>query len=340
MSFNPYENDPMNEMYLNDQDQMGNPDSILGSEIGLEEGSEKLDDGEDQSQRQKHKRRSKNDLRGRDYQCGCGKRYLSYPALYTHIKTKHHGQNPKGTNAPQCQTGRGRGRPRKSNIAIAPTNPVPQTSLNPSDPTGSGVKPNTQEAFQKHEEEKKPIQVYNIDEGLKKLNALEGEKFEPSMLIENFFRQIPDSKIGDYLWLQKYIRIISDQDEERKDEMDLPKKTCERIFCEYVYDIGKKVNERFFNILVIFVNSYRDCMNEYAWEILRKYKQVTYDERRRSFVSNNDAEQVPDIANDFIRYFLPKEYPNFDRSLAIDLTVNLCEWLKKNQYTRACISTI
>lgn len=59
----------------------------------------------------KQKRRSKNERSGRDYVCGCGKTYLSYPALYTHIKTKHGGQNPCGTQ--QLQTGRGRGRPRK-----------------------------------------------------------------------------------------------------------------------------------------------------------------------------------------------------------------------------------
>ncbi len=80
------------------------PDDLQGDEPGSELTA---------AQRQKHKRRSKNDLKGRDYQCGCGKRYLSYPALYTHIKTKHGGQNPKGTNAPQYQSGRGRGRPRK-----------------------------------------------------------------------------------------------------------------------------------------------------------------------------------------------------------------------------------
>lgn len=42
-------------------------------------------------------RRSRKDEQGRDYVCGCGKRYLSYPALYTHIKTKHNGQQPEGT---------------------------------------------------------------------------------------------------------------------------------------------------------------------------------------------------------------------------------------------------
>lgn len=42
-------------------------------------------------------RRSRKDEEGRDFMCGCGKRYLSYPALYTHIKTKHEGRQPEGT---------------------------------------------------------------------------------------------------------------------------------------------------------------------------------------------------------------------------------------------------
>ena len=35
----------------------------------------------------------------RNYFCGCGKSYLSYPALYTHVKNKHDGVFPIGSNA-------------------------------------------------------------------------------------------------------------------------------------------------------------------------------------------------------------------------------------------------
>ena len=63
----------------------------------------------------KMKRRSKNDQEGRDFACGCGKTYLSYPALYTHIKTKHDGKFPEGTTSPPSKNSKGRGRPRKSN---------------------------------------------------------------------------------------------------------------------------------------------------------------------------------------------------------------------------------
>lgn len=35
------------------------------------------------------KRRIRSDTQNRDFKCQCGKGYLSYPALYTHIKQKH-----------------------------------------------------------------------------------------------------------------------------------------------------------------------------------------------------------------------------------------------------------
>ena len=47
-------------------------------------------DGEDgltgNARHHRNKRRSKNDNVGRTFVCGCSKSYLSYPALYTHIK--------------------------------------------------------------------------------------------------------------------------------------------------------------------------------------------------------------------------------------------------------------
>ena len=41
---------------------------------------------------EKRKRRHRSDEEGRNFSCSCGKSYLSYPALYTHIKTKHNGK--------------------------------------------------------------------------------------------------------------------------------------------------------------------------------------------------------------------------------------------------------
>jgi len=61
----------------------------------------------------KGKRRSKTDPEGRSFLCGCGKNYLSYPALYTHVKNKHGGSQPQGTLVPNARSTRIRGRPRK-----------------------------------------------------------------------------------------------------------------------------------------------------------------------------------------------------------------------------------
>ena len=61
------------------------------------------------------KRRTK-DASGRDHKCSfCGKTYLSYPALYTHLKNKHVG--PDGFPVASINAGRGRGRPKKTVMA-------------------------------------------------------------------------------------------------------------------------------------------------------------------------------------------------------------------------------
>lgn len=61
----------------------------------------------------KQKRRSKHDNEGRDFQCNfCEKTYLSYPAMYTHMRTKH-SIGPDG-RAITLNSTRGRGRPKKN----------------------------------------------------------------------------------------------------------------------------------------------------------------------------------------------------------------------------------
>jgi hypothetical protein len=76
-------------------------------------GSDDDDEGED-GDRKKQKRRSKNDVQGRDHRCNyCDKTYLSYPALYTHMKNKH-AKGPDGQPLININSGRGRGRPKKN----------------------------------------------------------------------------------------------------------------------------------------------------------------------------------------------------------------------------------
>ena len=53
----------------------------------------------------KNKKFNKFDTIDKPYSCGCKKNYLSYPALFTHIKNKHNSVNPPGTNYPMNKPG-------------------------------------------------------------------------------------------------------------------------------------------------------------------------------------------------------------------------------------------
>ena len=95
-----------------DEDEEFGDDNSMGSNL---EGGKK-----------KQKRRSKNDVQGRDFKCTfCDKTYLSYPALYTHMKNKH-AKGPDGQPLIAFNSGRGRGRPKKNQIGcrshVEPTN--------------------------------------------------------------------------------------------------------------------------------------------------------------------------------------------------------------------------
>lgn len=56
-------------------------------------------DSQDNQKGEKKKRRPRSAAGSRNYLCGCGKAYLSYPALYTHVKNKHTGIFPQGSVA-------------------------------------------------------------------------------------------------------------------------------------------------------------------------------------------------------------------------------------------------
>ena len=66
--------------------------------------------------KKKEKRRARNDPQNRNYICGCGKSYLSYPALYTHQKAKHGQEKPPGTKTPVVNGSGHRGRPKVNTL--------------------------------------------------------------------------------------------------------------------------------------------------------------------------------------------------------------------------------
>ena len=106
----------MQEVYENEDYHY---DGSMDHHDGDMSGDDRMGDDDDEFNKARSKRRSKNDNVGRTYSCGCNKSYLSYPALYTQNKQKHNGVAPEGTKNAQFNTGRGRGRPRKETIKKA-----------------------------------------------------------------------------------------------------------------------------------------------------------------------------------------------------------------------------
>ncbi len=117
-------------------------------------------------------------------------------------------------------------------------------------------------------------------------------------------------------------------------------KNCHVILAEYLYEMSKKVNEKFFMTLIIFTRLYRDYMNIHGWDIVSRYKAVSKEERDTSYAKCSDAEHMPEACNDFAKNYLPKEHPSFDQEIAIDITLHLCQWLYRKGYTHTHISRL
>jgi len=75
-------------------------------------------DSQDESPKKTRKRRTLGETGKREFICGCGKSYVSYPAIYLHVQRKHNAEWQKNTVIPektdnQDKVKRGRPKVRK-----------------------------------------------------------------------------------------------------------------------------------------------------------------------------------------------------------------------------------
>ncbi len=61
---------------------------------------------------------------------------------------------------------------------------------------------------------------------------------------------------------------------------------------------------------------------------------------RKDYCAVNNAEQVPDVSNDFILTYLEGKKAAIEGSEAVDLIQNMCHWLFVNGYTCSKLSII
>jgi hypothetical protein len=300
----------------------------------------------------KQKRRSKNDCNGRDYVCGCGKTYLSYPALYTHIKTKHNGKTPDGTNANQIQNGKGRGRPRK-NFLI-------NEELIRRRERHEGLEERNLELKEIYNKKENSQELSSTKEQIYSsiLNSLglSGYVRDPLSIFGNLLDEnnivsknqsrgyyIIYEKMKIYLQKQNLSNEIQEGQEKENQFLSNIEKdhlTCDDIFAIFILHTAKNFSFKFLKNLLIFLKNLRDCMNLIGWEVLSEYKSLRNENTNSEFTSVKNAECLPKISNEFINLFLPNRLPQWDKHLAVVIINMFCDWLYKNKFTNEKLNFI
>ncbi|CAD8160030.1 unnamed protein product [Paramecium pentaurelia] len=262
-------------------------------------------------------RRRRNDSNNRDYSCGCGKSYLSYAALYTHLKQKHDSIAPDGTQLPNNANQRpGRGRPRRQDDQdrkSAKSDDGQSESVNEPDET--------------------------IEELLTFLDSLgnfrQTEKFSNDVEIQVFLLQnFPCnvfSNCSEYQGIYDLLKDLTNEKIKIQDidllanelldkDTSLRKTNITKIMAYFLTQIGPKLCVEAYKEMVIFIVFYQKCLNILGYQAIQKYNQelrkgdnkfldikeeVT---QNQEFCDVQNGEHMLLIANDFILSFLPQSY--------------------------------
>lgn len=123
--------------------------------------------------------------------------------------------------------------------------------------------------------------------------------------------------------------------------------TCDEIFLKYLYDVCNKTNKEYFLFIFKFVILFRECINKYKNIELENSKEILHEnlpEHIKEFTQIYDAEQTPELCNEFIsEYLLSKDYFGFRPEFItefIEITQHFCYWLYENNYTSSKLSMI
>ena len=303
---------------------------------------------------EKQKRRSKIECHDRGYKCGCGKTYLSYPALYTHIKTKHDGKTPEGTNANQIQNGKGRGRPRKNflmneEIIIKKKREYNRIyNENQSNELKDilNQKNCSYDYFKKGEikydkiyyffgllnnKEKDRIKKLEINENNKNINNINYyiEKYNINDLFDN-------EMLNNISYKELYICY---KDMENKNILDIEKIdkkdiiTCDQSFILYLYYISKKINKDFCKINLIILKHFRDLINILGWNLLSRFKSLDDEDISKNFCTIKEPLKIPLLVNDFCNNYIKNIMKDFDIYFIFIIISHFNFWLYANNLT-------
>jgi len=134
------------------------------------------------------------------------------------------------------------------------------------------------------------------------------------------------SKFEEQEFFQKVIERFSNQK-----PLDCEKAKCSEVFADYICKVAKQTCPLFLERIVVFVTLFRECLNS-----LNKKEGVG------NYTEENNAEDAPDISNEFVTEYLEADIDFFDfqKEEVIDITQNFCQWLYDNNFTCSKLSLI
>ena len=303
---------------------------------------------------QKNKRRSKKDKTGRNYVCGCGKNYLSYPALYTHIKNKHEGVSPKGTTL-QPQSRVKPGRPPKRADSPSKRSEMDGNSQNEEDGEMSGKQSENQSKMSKMEFT--PVRAH--DERHRTLSfRKEMLNLEDLELVTDLWCQGNASPtrcfikerniITNQFILHPIVDIINNLKADSTDDSFYHQLTCDKIFGIYLYSLSKFANQTFYDMVALIIRALRQCLNDKGYDLLQVYEAQNPTQKIElrkegsdvtdgsSFCQIEPALYISIIFDYFLKEHLPKYLGGSECNLsfASSFLVGFNDWLLSNNLSR------
>ena len=127
----------------------------------------------------------------------------------------------------------------------------------------------------------------------------------------------------------------------------LSKPNCNFVFSLFLFHASKIVSSKFYNILAIFFNHLRECLNSYGYTLIQEIKErnekvllmdfmnnTDIENKKEEYCENENPEDIPYIVNFFILNYLPKHSHLFDQDLAVRLMVDFTKFLNKNNFSQ------
>lgn len=122
---------------------------------------------------------------------------------------------------------------------------------------------------------------------------------------------------------------------------------CDKIFYEYLKSITKYANQKYFLFVFKFIIIFRECINTYKNIELENSILVLKENiplEIKEFTQYYDAEQAPELCNEFISEYLQScDYFGLDKNEiteVIDIIQHFCYWMYENNYTSSRLSLL